>query len=288
MRRCDLAGDDASRCRRRAACRRRVNVTSSRRSSRGAPSTHDLEADLPPLEVRRPADRRRSQVARHRLHPDRLPDAGRARVPDRVRLELPVLLAARLGEVVRVVLGAHDDLACARRRTRSRDVERERRVAALVSPTAAVDPDGRAVVDGAEVEDQSLLARSRRELDRASIPAAAIETGIGDAARPRFGRKGHPDASVPDNLGGRGPAGRRIQGKVPVSIERVPGSPPQLRARIAATARVELVGRSDGLDEHRWFVSSRGGLQLQSAYLTRLSRRRTLLCNRFREDQPLR
>ena len=45
----------------------------------------------------------------HALQPDGLPDAGGARVPDRVRLELPVLLAARLGEVVRVVLGADDD-----------------------------------------------------------------------------------------------------------------------------------------------------------------------------------
>ena len=44
------------------------------------------------------------------LHPDGLPDAGRARIPDRMRLELPVLLAARLGEIVRIVLGADHDL----------------------------------------------------------------------------------------------------------------------------------------------------------------------------------
>ena len=43
-----------------------------------------------------------------RLQPDRLPDARGAVVPDGVRIGLPVLLAARLGDVERVVLGADD------------------------------------------------------------------------------------------------------------------------------------------------------------------------------------
>src|SRR5690606_24842130 len=43
----------------------------------------------------------------HRLQPYRLPDARSAIIPDIVGLELPVLLAARLGHVERLVLGAH-------------------------------------------------------------------------------------------------------------------------------------------------------------------------------------
>jgi hypothetical protein len=49
-----------------------------------------------------------------------------------VRLELPVLLAARLGQVVRIVLGAHRHDLLARRLEHVGDVGRERRVAALV------------------------------------------------------------------------------------------------------------------------------------------------------------
>src|SRR3712207_7258413 len=44
-----------------------------------------------------------------RSDPHRLPDAGRAVVPDRVRLALPVLLAAWLAQVRGAVLGPHDD-----------------------------------------------------------------------------------------------------------------------------------------------------------------------------------
>src|SRR5688500_19674564 len=47
---------------------------------------------------------------RQRLEPHRLPDPAGARVPDRVRLEQPVLLAARLREIERVVFGPHHDL----------------------------------------------------------------------------------------------------------------------------------------------------------------------------------
>ena len=172
MRRVHLAGDRPRRCRRRAARRRRASSTRSRRPSRARAVDAHLAADLPALEVRRPAERA-DRGRGHALEPDGLPDPGRARVPDRVRLEQPVLLAARLGEVVRIVVGAHDD----RRRRRGRasavgDVDRERRVAALVPPDErAVDPDRRRVVDRAEVEQQPLAGCERGRLERAPVPA---------------------------------------------------------------------------------------------------------------------
>src|SRR4051794_10606237 len=62
----------------------------------------DIEADLPPLHGGRPAQVA-DGTARDLLEPNGLPDAGGACVPDGVRLELPVLFATRLGEIVRVV-----------------------------------------------------------------------------------------------------------------------------------------------------------------------------------------
>src|SRR5262245_20686369 len=66
------------------------------------------ELDLPPFQIERPVETF-NPGGWHDLEPNALPDAGRARIPDRVRLELPILLAARLGEVVWIVIGADDD-----------------------------------------------------------------------------------------------------------------------------------------------------------------------------------
>ena len=68
-----------------------------------------LESNLPALEVRRPVQYLDSGF-RHDLEPDGLPDARGARIPNTVRLERPVLFAARFCKVVRVVFGSHDDL----------------------------------------------------------------------------------------------------------------------------------------------------------------------------------
>ena len=99
-----------------------------------------LEADLEAFDPRRPAHLV-DVGPRHPLEPHGLPDAGGARVPDRVRLALPVLLAARLGELMRIVLGAHRDDLPARGVQHVRDVGRERGVPAFVGRhQMAVDP----------------------------------------------------------------------------------------------------------------------------------------------------
>jgi hypothetical protein len=91
-----------------------------------------LEADRETLHLRRPADLL-DVGAGHALEPHGLPDAARARIPDRVRLALPVLLAARLGQLVRVVFGEHGHRLPARGSSMVGDVGPERRVPALVA-----------------------------------------------------------------------------------------------------------------------------------------------------------
>ena len=89
--------------------------------------------------------------------------------------DLPVLLAARLREILRVVFGANDELD-RRLIGASGDVERERRIAALVSAEAsAVDPDRRVVVHRAEVQEDPVALRDRWQNHRRAIPARAQE-----------------------------------------------------------------------------------------------------------------
>src|SRR5215207_9658913 len=67
-----------------------------------------IEADFPAGEVWRecqPID----ACSRNLFEPHGLPDTGRARIPDGVRLQPPVLLAARLGEILRVIFRPDDN-----------------------------------------------------------------------------------------------------------------------------------------------------------------------------------
>src|SRR5690606_1003693 len=123
------------------------------------------------------------------------PDAGGAPVPDRVRGRAPVLLAARLGEVVRVVLGAHDEQVVGAVGDERGDVERERGVAALVlADEVSVDPHPGSVVDGAEVQQDhgcAVAAAGGGQVvggDRAGVPDHGVETGLADPGGGRLGR----------------------------------------------------------------------------------------------------
>ncbi len=88
---------------------------------------HRLVVDVRPAQR---ADRGR----RDGLEPDGLPDPGGAAVPDVVRLLVPVLLAAGLGEVVRVVLGA-DHEGVGRRAAGAAAAGRPVSVSVSVSPS---------------------------------------------------------------------------------------------------------------------------------------------------------
>ena len=105
-----------------------------------------------------------------------------------MRVELPILFAARLREILWIIVSAYDDFAVARVGHQRRDIKRERRVATLVfTDSRAVDPHRRGVIDSAEPEHQTLMGCHGWHLDVTSIPTSAIKPGIRDATRPRFG-----------------------------------------------------------------------------------------------------
>ena len=201
-----------------------------------------LEGHLAAHQVGRPVEPGQVPVADH-LAPDRLPDAGRAVVPDVVRRGSPVLLAARLGRVVDRILGAHDDDLVATLVERVGDVSVERGVPALVAgDQLAVDPDLGPVVDRPEVQ-QHPPARADRA--RAGRRGGTRRPG----ARPGRGSRTAPTP------GGRAPGSsrRRVRrrrdqpSRRPTSssswakpqgpAEVLPLRPPQLRSRVGERRR---------------------------------------------------
>jgi hypothetical protein len=106
-----------------------------------------------------------------------------------VRLELPVLFAARLGGFGRVVFHHHGDALLAPGVQHRGDVGPEGGVAAFVARhEAAVHPHLREIVDGAEVEQQPTAVGARPEV--ALVPADGVVAAVADAARPRLRRYG--------------------------------------------------------------------------------------------------
>ena len=121
------------------------------------------------------------------LEPDRLPDPGRPGVEDTLGLLFPVLLAPRNGHVSTGVFGPHyEDLVPGFAREGVCHVGGEWRVSALVGGyLRAVHPDRRAVVHGAEVEQEPLVAR-RRILEGAGVPDDVVEGCLPDAGELRL------------------------------------------------------------------------------------------------------
>ncbi|HMJ55213.1 MAG TPA: hypothetical protein VK540_24220 [Polyangiaceae bacterium] len=80
-----------------------------------------------------------------------------------MRLELPVLLAARFGEIVRIVIGPHGDEVRLSGLEQAGDVDLERRIAAVVlGHERIIDPHAGFVVDGAEMQDEMLVILETR------------------------------------------------------------------------------------------------------------------------------
>jgi hypothetical protein len=201
-----------------------------------------LEAERVAVEVRRPADPL-DVGRRHALEPDRLPDPRGPRVPDRVRLGLPVLLAARLREVERVVVRHHRDGLASRRVERERDVGPERRVPAFVRrDEVPVDPDAREVVDGAEVQQDAVVARRRVEL--ALVPAREVEAGVPDPARRRLGRERDLDRQRPV-VDVRRPAVPPlvVERETPAAVEARPPGTLELGPRVREGIHLRMEGQ---------------------------------------------
>src|SRR4051812_5297466 len=108
-----------------------------------------------------------------------------------MRFKLPVLLATRLGQVLGVVLGAENDLVLHTREQGIGDIDRKRRVSALVTARKCpIDPHPGGVVDGPEREEYALPALRRSNRDGAPVPTRAEKPLAGDSAQERLRREG--------------------------------------------------------------------------------------------------
>src|SRR5216683_2612126 len=106
---------------------------------------------------------------RYRLQPHRLPDTGRRRVVNTLRLG--DLLTARLGAMVRSVPHAHDQLLLLASFEGIRDVEAEGVIAAaMLAEFRAVQPHGRFPIDCTEVKQDTLAVPLLRHSEAAAIP----------------------------------------------------------------------------------------------------------------------
>ena len=203
-----------------------------KRFLRGSIHMH-LKADLPALEAGGPADGA-DEGGRHDFKPHGLPDAGGAWIPDGVRFELPVLLAAGLFEIGRVIVGADDDLLGTVGGENIGDFDGEGGVAALVpADLDAVDPHPGDMVDRAEVENKTFAGFQLRSVKGSAVPDGTEEAGVADAAACGFGGERHLNLGVPEDLGEGVPLGARIDGEVPLAVERGPLRALQLRSGIA-------------------------------------------------------
>ena len=188
-------------------------------------------ADFETIEMRRPA-----QFAdvgmRYLLDPDRLPDAGGARIPDRMWLELPVLFAAWLGQVTRIVLCPYGYGLLAIVPQGPRDVGRERRMAAFMHHyQLAIYPDPRLVVNRAEVQQRAAGLPGQGKV--ALVPAAAVKATVTDAACLGLRRIRHQDFESPvDRIMRIVKAALMVEGETPAAVQREPVVAYQLGSRI--------------------------------------------------------
>jgi hypothetical protein len=140
-------------------------------------------------DVDRPVHRRLDgDLLGKRLEPDRLPDAGRARVPDAA--VAPALLALRL-PAVRGVLDVDDELVLTAG-LEVAEVEPEMRVAAAVTADAAtVEQHFATPVDGTEAQQRT---RAPRHGERAPVAHALVHLGAApDPGERRLERERHLD-----------------------------------------------------------------------------------------------
>ena len=150
--------------------------------SMGATSVELLPTNAPsPIEVGCPAYRG-DMGGGNRLEPDGLPDACCAMIPDTMRLLLPVLLAARLGQVMRHIFGSSHNHLLLPWPQRRRDVRAERRLPAFVRcHRLPIHPYLRPVIDRPKMEQQPLASISRRSYKCTAIPHDGMKAWIDDA-----------------------------------------------------------------------------------------------------------
>src|SRR5215204_1188413 len=182
-------------------------------------------------------------AAVYRLEPDSLPDPRRPGVEDPLCLLFPVLLASGDGHVSAGVFGPHyQDVLSGREGVRH--VGGERRVTALVRGyPPSVPPDRRAVIHGAEVEQETLVTQ-RRVIEGACVPDDVVEGSLPDSGVLRLvaerddylaveGRTVRTQLLRGDTLPAIGESGVRIvEGEGLLAVQVRPALPAELRARV--------------------------------------------------------
>jgi hypothetical protein len=161
------------------------------------------------------------------------------RVPDGMGSSLPVLLAARLGQVQGVVLHAHRQPLRAARVQRQSDVGAKRRRAAFVlGHQQTMDPDAGRTVHRFEMEHHPLLPGQHLEFTR--VPAHRVKAGIANAAGLALGREGQLDRMRPRNgLSGLEVSAAVLEDELPGPVERLPVPAHQLGARIRSVGHAD-------------------------------------------------
>ena len=130
-------------------------------------------------------------LARHELKPHGLPYTRGASVGAGVRIILEALLADRLSERARIILGVESDGIHALAHERG-NIIGKRGIAAEVSACEAiVDPELRLIVDRSEVYQHSSRKLSRAQLKLAVVPKSRYKIGISNARKSALGAKGH-------------------------------------------------------------------------------------------------
>ncbi len=212
----------------------------------GCAGDYRFKTELPALHIRRPPNEANPRGG-NALQPHGLPDPGGAGIPNRVRLQLPILLAAGLREIGRVVFGPdHDGLRPLWQKVVG-DVRKKGRIAAGVfGREFAVDPNPGAVIDRAEMQDQSLAINQQRCLKGAAVPDIRVKAGIGNAARFRLGAEGNHDLAIPDDVVRRAGGRVMVQSEIPFAVERDPFGALELWTWIAVRGRFGGRGHEDG------------------------------------------
>ena len=161
-----------------------------------------------------------------------------------MRLLLPLLLAARLAHVQRLVLSAHDDQRLTLGGQGVRDVEGEGDVPALmVAHVLTLDPHAGAVVYGAEVQEHTpglprLLPQASQLMrpQGARVPHHRVVRRVPDAGQGTLGREGDRDRAVRDPGGRKAlahPGAGVVVGETPGAVEGEPRGTAQLGEGVA-------------------------------------------------------
>ena len=158
----------------------------------------DDKLDPRAIDVRRPAQLGNGD-ARYGLKPDRLPDPCRAMIPDVAGTLAPILLPARLLEVVRLILRPdYDDLRTSLDEKR-RDICAERRMSAfMLDRESAVDPHGRLVVHGPEMKSQGVGTERIIQGEFTPVPHHWVKTRVLDTGQFALRRERDENCSTED------------------------------------------------------------------------------------------